>query len=254
MKYTGTKYSQIEAEAIMASARATVAGVRADQQRWKAEQKQRDAADVVCKTITNARAAEPEPVPVQQSMSAETASWVDWVDARIDEKCAAVIKAVDEALGKMFDVQHEQIQRALDVRDGKIADLRAEVDVKLGLKAKVARLKAEVAEARAQAPNFKAELARLQEEVDKQQKTIVRLRGQNSILEYQQKQQDAQLSKIRRETAPSGTVVQLETSSSRITLQSLHPSAANALREFASQVVDAYDGDPILFSGPAGTA
>jgi hypothetical protein len=124
MRYTGTKYSQAEAEAIMATARATSAAVRADQRRWKAERQQRDGADFVCKTITNARVAEPEPAPVQQSMSAETASWVDWVDARIDEKCAAVIKAVDEALGKMFDTQHEQIQQALDRRDAKIEDLR----------------------------------------------------------------------------------------------------------------------------------
>jgi hypothetical protein len=251
MKYTGTKYSQIEAEAIMATARATVAGVHADQRRWKAERQQRDGADFVCKTVDHARVAD---APPQQTMDATTASWVEWVDARIEAKCAAVIEVVDEVLGKMFDAQHDKIQSALDKRDAKIQALRDEIDVKLSLARKVARLKTEVAEARQQAPDFKAELARLQAEVEKQQKTIVRLRGQNSILEYQQKQQDAQLSKIRRETAPSGAVVQLETSSSRITLQSLHPDAADALRRFSAEVVDAYDGDPILFSGSVGTA
>jgi septal ring factor EnvC (AmiA/AmiB activator) len=250
MRYTGKKYSETEAAAIMATARATVAGVHADMQRWRAEQQQRDGADFVCKTITNARVADAPP----QQMDATTASWVEWVDARIEAKFNAVIEAVDQALGKMFDTQHEEIQSALDRRDAKIQALRDEVDIKLGLKAKVARLKAEVAEARQQAPNFKTELARLQDEVDKQQKTIVRLRAQNSTLEYQQRLTDAQLAKMKREAASPAAVVEFETSSSRLTVGNLHPDAANALREFASQVVDAWDGGAILFSGPAGTA
>jgi hypothetical protein len=186
---TGKKFTAGEAAEIMAQARATSAATHAKMQRWRTEQQQQRAgADFVCKTITNARVAEPEPAPVQQSMSAETASWVDWVDARIDEKCAAVIKAVDEALGKMFDVQHEQIQRALDVRDGKIQALRDEIDIKLGLKAKVARLKAEVSQARRLQPDFQSELDSLREKTEKQEKLITRLRSEQSILAYGQKQ------------------------------------------------------------------
>jgi hypothetical protein len=253
MRYTGTKYSQIEAEAIMSSARATSAAVRADVQRWRAEQQQRAGADrFVTKTVDNARA--PATDAPAQTMDAQTASWVGWVDARIDEKLNVVIEAMDEGLVKLLDTQHENIQRALDRRDEKIQALRDEVDIKISLGRKLARLKAEVAEARQQAPNFKAELAHLQEEIERQQKTIVRLRAQNSTLEFRQKEVDKQLSRIRRETAPSGAVVEFETSSSRITVGNLHPDAANALREFASQVIDAEDGGAILFSGPAGTA
>jgi hypothetical protein len=254
MRYTGEKYTDAQAAAIMEEARASTAGARASILQWRAEDtRRRDGADTfVTKTIDNARVAD---APVQQTtMDAQTASWVEWVDARIEAKTSAVLEIVNQVLGQMFDAQHDRIQEALDRKGAQIEDLRRELEIKLGLKAKVARLKSEISEARQQAPNFKAELARLQEQVEKQQKTIVRLRAQNSMLEYQQKEVDRELSRIRRETAPSGAVVQFETSSSRITVGNLHPDAANALRDFASQCVDAYDGDPILFSGSAGTA
>jgi hypothetical protein len=147
--------------------------------------------------------------PPSQTMDAQTASWVEWVDARIDQKCAAVIEAVDEALGKMFDAQHENVQSALNQRDAKIEDLRRELDVKIGLKARVDRLKSEITEARAQAPNFKAELKVLQEKTARQEKLITRLRGQASQLEYAQKQLGDEQRKDRRET--SVTITKLTT-------------------------------------------
>jgi hypothetical protein len=97
-------------------------------------------------------------------------------------------------------------------------------------------------------------LAGLREQVAKQQKTISKLRVENSLLTYGQQQLDAQLSQMRRNAAAPAAVVEFETSSSRITVGNLHPDAANALREFASQVIDAEDGGAILFSGSVGTA
>jgi hypothetical protein len=256
MEYTGKKYSEAEAKAIMATARATVAGAKADMQRWKAEQKQREGADgFVVKTIENARVAEPEPAAAQQTMSAETASWVEWIDARIDAKCAAVIEVVDEVLGKMFDTQHDKVQSALDQRDRKIQDLRNELEIKLGLSRKLGKLKTEVEQARAMQPNFEGKLNVLEGRVEKVSKQTSRVRTEQSILEYRQKEVDKELSKMKRESAASpSAVVQFETSSSRITVGNLHPDAANALREFASQVIDAEDGGAILFSGSVGTA
>jgi chromosome segregation ATPase len=249
MRYTGTQYSQIEAEAIMASARATSAAVGADQRRWKAEQKQRDGA-VVTKTIDNARAD----APPQQQMDATTASWAEWIDARIEAKFNAVIEAVDQALGKMFDTQHEEIQNALDRRDAKIQAVRDELDIRINLGRKVARLKGEIAEARQMQPNFEGKLNDLEGRVEKVSKQTTRVRTEQSILQYQQKQTDAELSKIKRNAAAPSAVVEIETSSSRIRVGNLHPAAADALRRFSAEVVDAYDGDPILFSGSAGTA
>jgi chromosome segregation ATPase len=209
MRYTGTKYSQMEAEAIMSSARATSAAVRADVQRWRAEQQQRAGANrFVTKTTDFARVAD---APAQETtMDAQTASWVAWVDARIEAKFNAVIEAVDQALGKMFDMQHEEIQSALDRRDAKIQAVRDEIEIKIGLGRKLARLKAEVAEARAMQPNFEAELASLREQNAKQEKTILRLRTEQSILQYQQKQLDAELSKMKRNSAASAAVRNLK--------------------------------------------
>jgi hypothetical protein len=256
MRYTGTKFSQSEAEAIMSSARASVAGARADMQRWRAERQQRARADrFVTKTVDHARVPAPEPAPAQ-TMDAQTATWVDWVDRRIEEKFDIAIEAAGEALG------HERgvFQQALDRRDEKIrnlrrelATLRTELGVKLKLAAELAAARSEIEELRQRAPSFRSELASLQEKVEKVSKQTLRVRTEQSILQYQQKKLDTELSQMKRNAA-SGAVVEFETSSSRITVGNLHPDAANALREFASQVVDAWDGDAILFSGPAGTA
>jgi hypothetical protein len=48
--------------------------------------------------------------------------------------------------------------------------------------------------------------------------------------------------------------VELETSTSRFVMRNIHPAAAKALREFASQVVDAQDLGEVWLSPPAGTA
>jgi uncharacterized lipoprotein YddW (UPF0748 family) len=81
------------------------------------------------------------------------------------------------------------------------------------------------------------------------------VRTEQSILQYQQKELSTELSKMKRESAASpSAVVEFQTSTSHIVVGNLHPDAAAALRRFAAEVVDAYDGDPILFSGPAGSA
>jgi hypothetical protein len=77
-------------------------------QRWKAEQKPRDDADrFVTKTVDNARVAD---APPPQTMDATTASWVEWIDARIEEKLNVVIEAMGEGLAELLDKQHEKIQ------------------------------------------------------------------------------------------------------------------------------------------------
>jgi chromosome segregation ATPase len=213
---------------------------------------ERDRREAELERSRQRRHEEPVQQRTQQVAPASDDYWAE-VDRRIAAKFDLVIEAVGQALGDLLDKQHESIQAALDKRDAKIQELRDEVEIKIGLGRKLARLKAEVAEARQQAPDFKSELHDLRETVTKQQKTIVRLRGEQSSLAYEQRQLDMQLSKMKRESASPAAVVQFETSSSRFTVGNLHPDAANALREFASQVVDAWDGDAILFSD-AGTA
>jgi chromosome segregation ATPase len=178
------------------------------------------------------------------------------VDARIEEQCNIVTEVAGEASGLV----RQDFQEALARRDEKIrnlrrelATLRTELGVRLKLAAELAAARSEIEELRQRAPSFRSELASLQEKVEKVSKQTLRVRTEQSILQYQQKKLDTELSQMKRNAA-SGAVVEFETSSSRITVGNLHPDAANALREFASQVVDAWDGDAILFSGPAGTA
>jgi SMC interacting uncharacterized protein involved in chromosome segregation len=202
--------------------------------------------------LARERAAEREQQSNVQTMDADTQKrWDEWADNKIEQKSEFILAVVKEAFGQWTDEHHKNVQAALDRRDGAIQALRDEVEIKIGLSRKLARLKAEVAEARQQAPSFKAELDDLREQVTKQQKTISHLRAENSTLEYCQKELDRELSRMKREAAPSSAVVEFETSSSRITVGNLHPGAADALREFASQVIDAYDGNSIGFSGPA---
>jgi chromosome segregation ATPase len=212
--------------------------------RWRREAEQQE------EEFARQRAAEREQQKQRTQMDARTqAGWVEWIDARVETKSKYILEVVKEAFNQFTDEQYKSFQAALDRRDHAIQALRDEVEIKIGLSRKLARLKAEIAEARQQAPNFKAELTGLQEEIAKQQKTIVHLRAENSTLEYRQKEFDGELSRMKREATSPSAVVEFETSSSRITVGNLHPDAANALREFAAQVVDAYDHDPILFSG-----
>jgi hypothetical protein len=61
---------------------------------------------------------------------------------------------------------------------------------------------------------------------------------------------DFRLSKFMREQPASTVTMEFETSSSRFTLRGIHPAAAQALREFASEVIDAQDGGAVWLSGP----
>jgi septal ring factor EnvC (AmiA/AmiB activator) len=158
-----------------------------------------------------------------------------------------------------FKVEAEQVRqqardRELESLRCEVGTLRNEIELQLKLKSELAAARNEIEELRQRAPSFESELAGLREQVAKQQKTISKLRVENSLLTYGQQQLDAQLSQMRRNAAAPAAVVEFETSSSRITVGNLHPDAANALREFASQVIDAEDGGAILFSGSVGTA
>ena len=62
-----------------------------------------------------------------------------------------------QALDKLVDNLHTSLQGALDKRDRAIEALRHEIDVKIGIGRKIARLKTEIAAARAMAPDFTAD-------------------------------------------------------------------------------------------------
>jgi predicted RNase H-like nuclease (RuvC/YqgF family) len=275
------KFTEAEKIEIMATAHGHL-------REWRAEQQRCGGGDkFVTKTVENARVAPVTPAPddvngiddagirsvleiageahgrLQREVRAahrqcdaeirtlkrEVASLRDELELRLSLKNElAALKA------EAAEARQQARERELEGLRRELGTLRNEIELKLNLKSELAAARAEVEELRQRAPSFKAELDGLHEQVAKQQKIISRLRGEQSQIGYVQQQLDAELSQMKRNSASPAAVVQFETSSSRITVGNLHPDAANALREFASQVVDAEDGDPILFSGPAGTA
>ena len=200
--------------------------------RYRREHEQQEA-----ELARNRRHEERVQQRTQQTMDAQTASWVEWVDARIGEKFNATLDATGEVIG------HERgaFQQALRKRDAEIRllrrelrSLRTEVELKLKLKRELAAARAEVEELRQRSPSFQSELAALREKVEKQEKTISRLRGEQSQLAYAQKQLDAEQQKNRHEV--SLTAVQMTVFGQRTEkiLRELYENGFNVAEEIQS--------------------
>src|SRR5262249_23680402 len=101
-----------------------------------------------------------------------------------------------------------------------VGTLRSEIDVKLKLADELAAARGEIKALRQRAPSFESELAGLREQVAKQEKTIRRLRGEQSQLAYAQKQLDAEQQKNRQQV--SLTVTQMTASIGAQTREILH--------------------------------
>jgi hypothetical protein len=92
--------------------------------------------------------------------------------------------------------------------------------------------------------HLKAKQARLEHELALVKDKFGKLRVNQSITDYN-------LAQLRKQEAAPKTEVEFETSTSRFVMRNVHPEAAQALREFASQVIDAKDGGAIWFADPA---
>jgi chromosome segregation ATPase len=162
-------------------------------------------------------------------------------------------EAVGEVLGTLrADARDEVdvVKRDLEIMRREFAALREEVKLERSLR----DLRAEVEEAQQQLPKFpaiasrlEAEQSRLREELDA---TRTRMRANQSIAEYG-------ISKLRNETAKAtraaaSVEMKLESKSSRFMMRDIDPAAAEALREFATQIVSARGKGGFIF--PAGTA
>ena len=141
------------------------------------------------------------------------------VDARIEEKINAAMEVCAEEVVKLLNKEHDRVQAGLDQRDAKIQALRDEVEIKIGLSRKLARLKGEVEQARQRQPDFEAELASLREQNEKQQKLITRLRSEQSQLSYAQGQLEKQQQKSHTELKMTAIEVTSVGSATRAVLQ-----------------------------------
>jgi hypothetical protein len=210
MNYTGEKFTEAEAAAIMARARANILLGRAENLRQRDGEimRRQDGADgqrdFVVKTRDNARvlpSAPDAPVPQQGAETLE--------------------EAVGQVIAKLFDRVYDDFEAALDKRDAEIKLLREQIDIEIKLDRKLAKLKSELAEARRQQPSFEAELTALREKVAKQEKTITRLRGEASQLAYRQQQLDSQQQKNKHEISVTAVKVTSIGSATREILQGL---------------------------------
>jgi chromosome segregation ATPase len=131
----------------------------------------------------------------------------------LGRKLARFKTELDQARQQARERELESLQRELGT-------LRNEIELKLNLKSELAAARTEVEELRQRAPSFKAELDGLREKVAKQEKTISRLRGEQSQLAYAQKELDVAQQKNRREV--SLTVTQMTASIGAQTREILH--------------------------------
>jgi hypothetical protein len=203
MRYTGSKYSQAEAEKIWAEARGHVAAPYRQDTRHGVS-----IPDFIVKTRENARIA-PVPVPAP---APELPDEDDFHEGNF------FFDVLAECIARL----QQRFQAALEQRDGAIKALENRLDVEVGLGRKLAQLKDEIAEAQKRQPNFESELAALRAKVERQAKLITKLRGQTSGLEFGQTQLDAQLSKSRRQMAETKTTLTVFGQQTRTVLESLH--------------------------------
>jgi hypothetical protein len=157
MNYTGTRYTADQAAAIMMEARETSPReVRKTQEyaRAVAARRQRGGVPIITKTIEHARvptpAPAPAPVPAPLPVAGDLGALRDYVDnmlvgvvARLQQQFETALDQRDReirALSNRLEVEIGLSRRALSNR----------LEVEIGLSRKVARLKSDVAEARAQ--------------------------------------------------------------------------------------------------------
>jgi predicted nucleic acid-binding Zn-ribbon protein len=140
--------------------------------------------------------------------------------------------------------------RDLEITRRELAALREEVKLQQELR----DLRAEVEEARQQVPKFpaiashlEAEQSRLRDELNT---TKNRMRANQSIAEYGISKLREQAWAATRKTA--SVEMKLETKSSSFTMRDIDPAAAEALRDFAAQIISARERAGFIF--PAGTA
>lgn len=170
--------------------------------------------------------------------------WWQWVQRHCDYRMDIVNESVAQVIAWTKDEMSEEcerevgiVKRELELMRREVSALREQVGLERGLRA----LRDEVAEARAEVPKLpavtarlEAEQARLRDELDAAKR---KMQGNQLVM-------DGSLSKLRKEAAAARAAtasVELkleETSSSSFVMQTIHPAAAAALREFALRTFD----------------
>jgi hypothetical protein len=206
------------------------------------------APSLVYKRRDNARVADAAPVAAAVAVQHDTSTWAGWVEQRLEERAAITNDAVGEVIGTVaaeLRAEVKALRRELKV-------LRREVGVERSLRdarSDLARLHRAIPQ---QLPVIEARLAAeqvsLRHELDATKERLSKVRTNQSTMDFK-------LSKLAREQAAAPKVeLEFETSTSRFSMKNMHPEAAQTLRRFASEVIDAKDGGGVWVSRPAGHA
>jgi hypothetical protein len=131
------------------------------------------------------------------------------------------------------------VARSLTALHGEVEAARAEIPK---LPAIVSQLQAETTIARVEADK---KIAALERELTATKKRLSKARVEQSITNYN-------LAELQRAQA-SKAEIQIETSTTLFAMRGLDPQAAQTLRAFAEQCLDANDLQPIWLSPAAGT-
>jgi chromosome segregation ATPase len=157
--------------------------------------------------------------------------WCEWIDDRL----AATVEGIGQAVGEMHDLALRQIatlKRELDQTRQELTVLRDQVGLERGLRdlrEQVDQARAEVPKVPAIAARLEAQNARLRREVATTKNKVSRLRADQSIADYR-------LAELSKATAARAAVLETKIETS-FTMREVHPEARTALRDFATEVL-----------------
>jgi hypothetical protein len=181
-----------------------------------------------------------------------SAPWHRWVERHCEYRMNFMREVISGVISELQADAHDAadaVKRDFELMRRELTALREETKLQQELR----DLRSEVEEARQQVPKFPAIASRLEAEQSRLQgelnATKNRMRPNASIAEYG-------ISKLREQAwaaSRKAASVEMElTKSSRFTMRNIDPAAAEALRDFAAQIVNARDKGGWIF--PAGTA
>jgi hypothetical protein len=231
------RFSAAERAGILAEARAHLnkrpTGPREREATTSAPQ-----SDLVFKAIDDAIVR--APTEHRTAAGSSEFPWQEWVDRRID----ATITAAEQDMGKVLGKELDAIQPALQLMQRELATLRDEVRVlreQLGLSRELASLRSDIEQARAEVPKLpaiaarlEAGQARLERELEATKSRVTRMRT-NQILA------DGRLAELRKETATRTAEFEVKLETASVTLRQMnpHPTAAEAMADFAHATLKA---------------
>jgi hypothetical protein len=217
------------------------------------------APNMVYKTRDDALVADEAPVATDAvSVQPDASTWSGWVEQLLEERFAVENDVVGTVIGEQvadlrahFSQEIKTLKRGVRLLRRELGTLRDEVGIERGLRdvrSDLMRLHKGIPKLPEIEARLEAEQARLRRELDATKDRLGKVRVDQSIADFK-------LSKLVREQAAAPkTEVEFETSTSRFVMRNFHPEAAQTLRQFASEVIDARDGGAVWFPNPVGNA